>query len=179
MRLIALLRGINLGATHRVPMAELRELLTSAGHERVRTLDQSGNVVLTSTADPDSLAADLAGSISDRFGFAVPVVVRTRDELAAVLELDPLGAVAAEPKLYQVSFLAGPLPESVLATLEAADLAPERVAVHGREVYGWHPDGIQRSPLAGMLTERRLGVQVTARNWRTLTKLLALADRPD
>jgi uncharacterized protein (DUF1697 family) len=75
-----------------------------------------------------------------------------------------------------VSFLAGePDPEGV-RELEAADLGPERVEVSGREVYAWHPEGIQRSPLARLVTDKRLGVVATARNWNTVTKLLALAD---
>jgi len=176
-RRIALLRGINLGSTNRIAMADLRALLSEdLGLADVRTLLQSGNAVFTSDAAPAALERDVADAIAARLGLEVPVVVRTRDELAAVVALNPLGDVADEPKRYQVSFLAGdPDPEAV-AALEAADLAPERVAVHGREVYAWHADGIQRSPLARLITDKRLGTVATARNWNTVTKLLELAD---
>jgi len=60
--------------------------------------------------------------------------------------------------------------------LRSADIAPEQVVVSGREIYAWHPNGIQRSPLAKLLGER-LGASATARNWSTVTKPLALADR--
>jgi uncharacterized protein (DUF1697 family) len=104
------------------------------------------------------------------------VIVRSRDELAAVVELNPLGDVADDPKRYTVNFLSGE-PDAVgVREIEAADVAPERFAAHGRELYTWHPDGIQRSPLVKLITERRLGVAATARNWNTVTKLLALAD---
>jgi uncharacterized protein (DUF1697 family) len=175
-RQIALLRGINLGPHKRVSMPELRQLLTGLGYADVRTLLQSGNVVLTSSAGPATLERDLAKAIADGLGVESQVIVRTRDELAAVIELNPLGDVAADPKRYTVNFLSGePDPDGV-REIEAVDVAPERFAAHGRELYTWHPDGIQRSPLVKLLTEKRLGVAATARNWNTVTKLLALAD---
>jgi uncharacterized protein (DUF1697 family) len=175
-RQIALLRGINLGPHKRVSMPELRDLLTGLGYADVRTLLQSGNVVLTSPAAPAALERDLAEAIADGLGVESRVIVRTRDELAAVVELNPLGDVADDPKRYTVNFLSGePDPDGV-REIGAADVAPERFAAHGRELYTWHPDGIQRSPLVKLITERRLGVAATARNWNTVTKLLALAD---
>jgi uncharacterized protein (DUF1697 family) len=175
-RHIALLRGINLGPHKRVSMPELRELLTGLGYTDVRTLLQSGNVVLTSRVAPATLERDLTKAIVDSLGVESRVMVRTRDELAAVVELNPLGDVADDPKRYTVNFLSGePDPDGV-REIEAADLAPERFAAHGRELYSWHPEGIQQSPLVKLITERRLGVAATARNWNTVTKLLALAD---
>ena len=157
-------------------MHDLRSALEDAGHEDVRTLLQSGNVVLESTADPAALERDLAAPLHAAFGFEIAVLVRTRDELAEVIARDPFAGVADDPARYQVSFLSAE-PEAARAEeLERAALAPERVAVLGREVYAWHPGGLGRSELAKSITARRLGVEVTARNWRTLTKLLELAD---
>jgi uncharacterized protein (DUF1697 family) len=174
-RQVALLRGINLGARNRVSMPELRELLSGLGHEDVRTLLQSGNVVLTSEQTGEQLEQALETAIVAELGVEPRVVVRTVKEMAAVIERDPFGDVADQPKLYQVSFLSEKLAPAVKKELEAADVAPERVAVHGREIYAWHPEGIQRSPLAKLLTDRKLGVTATARNWSTVTKLLDLA----
>jgi uncharacterized protein (DUF1697 family) len=175
-RQIALLRGINLGPSRRVSMADLRALLTGHGHGDVRTLLQSGNVVLTSDDGPERLARDLEQQIADGFGMEVSVVVRTRDELAEVIERDPLGDVAADPRRYQVTFLAGELDPGRASELEEVAVAPERFVVSGREIYAWHPDGVGRSALAAQLAQRGLGVAATARNWNTVTKLLALAD---
>src|SRR2546421_4664363 len=117
---VLLLRGINLGPNRRVPMPELRRLLTDAGFEDVRTYVQSGNVVLDSELDPDELAATTSKLIGDRFGFEVPAVVRTGDELAAVLARNPLRDVVTNPKRYQVSFLSGePDPDAVAALADA------------------------------------------------------------
>jgi uncharacterized protein (DUF1697 family) len=175
-RQIALLRGINLGARNRVAMGELRELLSRLGYDDVRTLLQSGNVVLTSKAKPARLQRELEQAIASELGVGTPVVVRTRDELAEVIARDPFGKAAANPKRYQVSFLSAAPAAKVTRELEAADFAPERVVVSGREIYAWHPDGLQRSALARLLTDERLGVTATARNWNTVTKLLQLAD---
>ena len=107
MRHVALLRGINLGSRNRVAMPELRELLTGLGYGDVRTLVQSGNVVLTSRRSPARLERDLQREIAEGLGVDTPVIVRTRDELAEVVGLDPLGEVADNPKLYQVTFMVG------------------------------------------------------------------------
>jgi uncharacterized protein (DUF1697 family) len=174
-RQVVLLRGINVGAHNRVGMGPLRELLARLGHEDVRTLLQSGNVVLTSDTTGAELERSLEAAIAGELGVAPRVVVRTVDELAAVVERDPFGDLADQPKLYQVSFLSEPLAPEIERELTAADVAPERVAVHGREIYAWHPNGVQRSPLVKRLTDDKLGVAATARNWNTVTKLLELA----
>jgi uncharacterized protein (DUF1697 family) len=175
-RQIALLRGINLGSRRRVAMAELRDLLNGLGYGDVRTLLQSGNVVLTSTAAPARLERELEAQIAAGLGVDVQVIVRTRDELADVIEHNPLAGVADDPKRYQVSFLSAEPDREIVRELVAADVAPEQVAVRGREIYAWHPEGIQRSPLAKLISDPRLGVTATARNWNTVTKVLALAD---
>lgn len=175
-RQIALLRGINLGPHNRMSMPELRELLTGLGYGDVRTLLQSGNVVLDSDAPPESLAGELEKAISSGLGVQSAVVVRTRDELADVIARDPFGELVTEPKRYQVTFLAAePDPGIAERALEVA-LPSERVVLDGREIYAWHPGGLARSRLAARLADRRLGVTATARNWNTVTKLLELAD---
>jgi uncharacterized protein (DUF1697 family) len=176
-RRIVLLRGINLAGRRRVGMADLRELLAGHGYENVRTHLQSGNVVLTSGIAPDRLRTRLGRELTAGLGFDVEVVVRTRAELARVVARDPLGDAATDPSRYLVTFLAAKPAATLVRELRAADVAPERVAVSGREVYSWHPDGIQRSPLAKLLsTMGGAGATATARNWRTVTRLLELAD---
>jgi uncharacterized protein (DUF1697 family) len=174
VRQIVLLRGINLGATNRIAMPKLREAL--AEFEDVRTYLQSGNVVLTSGLRPDALAARCKRVIAGEFGLEIDVVVRSRNQLAQVVRRNPLGAVATDPKRYQVSFLAEKLPASVLRELEAAVVEPEQLVAIGRELYAWHPAGVARSKLWGRLAGKQLGVVATARNWTTVTSLLELAD---
>jgi uncharacterized protein (DUF1697 family) len=172
---IALLRGVNLGASRRVRMEALRELLTGHGHANVRTYVQSGNVVLDSTARPKQLERTLERQLAAGLGFEVDVFVRTRAELARVLERNPLAGTATDPSRYLVTFLRAAPAAKLVAQLRAVDLAPEQLAVSGREIYSWHPDGVGRSELAKRLSERSLGMTATARNWKTIEKLLVLA----
>jgi uncharacterized protein (DUF1697 family) len=176
VRQIVLLRGINLGPTRRVAMPELRTLLGEAGYGGVRTYVQSGNVVLDSESDPAQLQRDCAELISSRFGFEVPVVARTRDELAAVADRNPLGAVVTEPKRYQVSFLSQALDPAVIERLQASVVEPEALVIEEREIYAWHPEGVARSKLWNRLAGPGLGVTATARNWTTVQTLLEMAD---
>ena len=172
---VVLLRGINLAGKRTVGMAALRELLADAGYEDVQTHLQSGNVVLSSALAATKLEGELERVLAKALGFDVDVFVRTRPQLAKIVELDPLGDVADNPSRYQVSFLKTKPAAGVLKELRAADVAPEQVVVSGREIYAWHPNGVGRSPLAKLLTERKLGVSATARNWTTVVRLLELA----
>jgi uncharacterized protein (DUF1697 family) len=174
-RQIVLLRGINLAGRNRIAMPDLREALAGAGFEDVQTYVQSGNVVLTSKVKPEQTARRCEKLINERYGLDVKVVVRTRDELARVVENDPLADVAKDPKRYQVSFLDGEIDDEAVRRLEAVRAEPERLVVDGREIYAWHPAGVARSKLWALLAGKGLGVTATARNWTTVTKLLELA----
>lgn len=168
-RQIALLRGINVGGNKRVEMARLRTLLEELGYRDVRTYVNSGNVVFSG---PRRSEEHLESAIEKTFGFHVPVVLRSRDELADVVKASPFRDIASDPAKYLVVFCgAEPATE-----LDPADFAPETFRVRGREVYLWAPGGIGTSPLAKVLANKSLGEKSTARNWRTVEKLLALAD---
>jgi uncharacterized protein (DUF1697 family) len=173
--MVALLRGINLGPRNRIAMPALREALSGAGLEDVRTYVQSGNVVLESDLDPDRLTAECERVIAERFSLDIPVVVRTRDELADVVARNPLGNVVTEPKRYQVSFLSAAPHPSVIERLQAQAVPSERLVAIGRELYAWHPEGVARSKLWAALAGPKLGVKATARNWTTVTTLLEMA----
>jgi uncharacterized protein (DUF1697 family) len=176
-RHIALLRGINLGPNRRVAMADLRALCEKLGYEDVRTYVQSGNVVLTSKGSPRTVERELERAIAAELGVETDVVVRTRDELDDVVAHNPFPQAAAEdPKRLQVSFLSGKADAAFVRELARQDFGSEEFTVTGREIYAWHPDGMQRSKLARALGDKRLGVTATARNWNTVTKLLAMAD---
>jgi uncharacterized protein (DUF1697 family) len=171
------LRGINIGSTNRVAMPKLRSALEGAGFEDVATYVQSGNVVLTSRDSAAKVANAVEKLIEKEFGLKIPVVVRTRAEIAKVVERNPLGKVAKDPKRYQVSFLEKESTAALMRKLEEAAAPSERVVAHGREIYAWHPEGVARSKLWATLAGKGLGITATARNWTTVTKLLELADQ--
>jgi uncharacterized protein (DUF1697 family) len=175
-RYVALLRGINLGSRNRIAMPALREVLEEAGFEDVRTHLQSGNVVVTSGAKPDGVARTCERVIAEHFKLEIPVIVRTRADLARIVKRNPLGEVATDPKRYQVTFLAAKLGQKVVRELKEAAAPEECVVVSGKEVYAWHPKTIARSKLWNQLAGKRLGVTATSRNWATVEALLELAD---
>lgn len=168
-RQIALLRGINVGGHRTVPMSTLRALVEELGYRDVQTYVQSGNVVFTG---PKRSAKHLESALAKAFGFDVAVVLRTRDELAAIVKANPLRKIATEPSRHLVFFCEG----KPKVPFDAADFAPETFVVRGREVYLWAPDGFGRSPLAKAFAAKPPAAKTTARNWRTVEKLLALAD---
>ncbi|MGY1723358.1 DUF1697 domain-containing protein [Blastococcus sp. SYSU DS0533] len=171
-RYVALLRAVNLGATRRVSMPQLREVLTARGYGAVRTHLTSGNVLLESPLPEAELAADLSAAIAEHFALDVPVVVRTAEEMAAVLATDPLGHVATDPARYAVTFYAEPLDPERVAALPAAEGG--EYVVRGREVYVWLRDGFQHSRTAGWKWDQLLGATGTNRNWNTVRKLVEL-----
>jgi uncharacterized protein (DUF1697 family) len=173
-RQVALLRGVNIRSNRRVSMGDLRGLLEGHGYQDVRTHLQSGNVVLSSPVSGARLERALEQQLADGLGIEVEVLVRSRKQLAEVVARDPLGKVATNPSRYLVSFLRSKPPAKVVRELAAEDVAPERFVIEGREVYAWHPGGVQRSKVNKLLA-KRLGITATARNWNTVTKLLELA----
>ena len=170
---MALLRGVNVGGRNVVPMAGLRALFEETGCAGVRSYIQSGNVVFERAAPArDALAAELERAVSERFGVAPRVVLRTAPELAALVAAHPFDDGGAQT---HVAFLAEtPGPEAV-ARVEALDVAPDEVVVAGSDVYLRFPDGYANARVTAAVLERVLGVPGTARNWRTVTTLAALA----
>jgi uncharacterized protein (DUF1697 family) len=173
------LRGINLGTARRIAMADLRAAVIDAGYEDVRTLLASGNLVLRSTRSPENLADHLERVIEERFGLRIPVAVRTEQELAEVVALNPLKQVVTDPARYVVTFFDRPVPADALAVLDGVDLRGDRFQTHGRELYAWTPDGISRSQASdalakhGSRTAAARAARVSGRNWNTVTKVLA------
>jgi uncharacterized protein (DUF1697 family) len=176
-RYAVLLRGINVGRAHRVPMAELRELLTAEGHAGVATLLQSGNVVLDAAAPAEGLAPAVERALAERFGFAIPVVVRSVEDLLAVVARDPLRAVATDPTRYVVSFFAGAVPPELEERLGAVDPVDDEYRIEGRELFVWCPHGQLQSPVSAALAKHRGDPVGTARNWATVLKIADLLQR--
>jgi uncharacterized protein (DUF1697 family) len=169
---IALLRGINVGGSRKIHMADLRDIFAAAGCEDVGSYIQSGNVVFThAVADTEQLAAGLERRIEGETGFDVPVILRTARAWEGVVEQNPYPD--AEPTALHVVFLAQPPATDAAAAFDADRFVPEKFTVVGREVYLHLPDGMGHAKLPPALPLIR-GVG-TARNWRTVLKLAELS----
>jgi uncharacterized protein (DUF1697 family) len=169
---VALLRGVNVGGSGRVPMKELRELFELLGFEDVRTLIQSGNVIFRAAKMPSP--STLQAAIAERFQITSPVVLRTSSELVKIIRNDPFGD--ADQAFLHVGFMVAPVPAPELAALDVERFAPEQIVASGTEVYFHLPRGIGNSKLASYVN-RRLGGSMTIRNWNTVTTLAELSAR--
>jgi uncharacterized protein (DUF1697 family) len=173
---VALLRGINLGPRNKIAMADLRGLVEGLGHRDVRTHILSGNAIFTSSRRSiPRLETGISRAIRKRFGFDIAVLVRTRDELAKVVAGNPFEAAHDEPSKCFAIFLSEDPPKAKLDALDPATYAPDEIRLGDRVIYAWLPNGVQGSKVLGLLTDKRLGVTTTNRNWNTTTKLLELA----
>ncbi|WP_217213383.1 DUF1697 domain-containing protein [Streptomyces sp. AC550_RSS872] len=173
----ALLRGINVGGSRRVPMAELRTLLTGLGHGGVRTYLQSGQAVFTADhGDEDSLAAELTSAIEKQFGFAVDVIVRDHAYLRAIADNCPFPAAELEPKQLHVTYFSAPVDADRFAEIDQPACLPEEFRLGDRALYLYAPNGLGRSRLSEILSRPRLtkGLIATSRNWNTVVKLVEM-----
>jgi uncharacterized protein (DUF1697 family) len=171
-RWVALLRGVNVGGRNRVPMAELRRVLADTGCEDVSTYIQSGNVVFRCGGRRAALARELEAAIAAAFGVPSRVVLRSGQELRALVDAHPFGTDTSHT---YVTFLAEKPKRAALARLAELDVAPDRYELVGGDVVVQYPNGVQGSKLTTALLERQLGVAGTNRNWRTVTRLAELA----
>lgn len=175
---IALLRGINVGGNRILPMADLRKLLESLKFQQVKTYIQSGNAVFqTRSTDKNKLSSTIAKAIEAQFGFLVPVLVLELTELERAINEVPFATKGLDPKTVHLFFLAASVKNPDLDSLEELKGKRERFELKQQVFYLLAPDGIARSKLATRL-EKTLGVDATARNWRTICKIQELATKP-
>ena len=171
---VALFRGINVGGKHILPMQGLRDLLAALGCENVRTYIQSGNAAFSSSSDAGALAESIQKAINEDFGFAPQVLLLTADRLRAIAAGNPFPEAEQTPKYLHVWFLTEKPESPDMAALENLKAPGEQFVLSEDAFYLHAPDGIGSSRLAAKV-DRHLGVATTARNWRTISKLIELA----
>ena len=173
-RYVVLPRGINVGAHNRVPMAQLRSKLEDQGYSDVVTVLQSGNVIVSTRSEsPREVVGAMERLLREGFDVNVRCMVRTADQIRAVIEHNPLAEVVTNPSRYLVNFLAEEPGPELVAEILGEDHNPEVIAIAGAEAYIWLPDGVARMTLSYRYLEKRLGVVATARNWNTVEKIAA------
>lgn len=172
---IALLRGINVGSSKRIPMADLRALCTGLGWRDVRTYIQSGNVIFSADAEPPALEGGLERALEEQFDMRVPVVVRSARRWSDYVRSNPFPeASRAMPNLVMLALSKSPPQASAVelirerATVERVERAEDALWIH-------FAAGSGRSKVTPALLDRSAGSPVTTRNWRTVMKLAQLA----
>ncbi len=173
---VALLRGINVGGKHKMPMKELVEVCSAAKCRNVRTYIQSGNVVFTAPANvAKGLALSLARNIEARFGFPVPVVLRSHEQLAQVARNNPFLKAGKPEATLHVSFLADEPAAEAIAKLDPNRSPGDEFRVIGSEIYFCFPNGAGNTKLTSSYLDSRLKTVGTTRNWATVLKLVEMS----
>lgn len=174
-RYVALFGSINVGG-NRLKMADLRAAFEAEGFANVETVVASGNVLFDHPERPDEgLEEKLGLMMHDRFGMKSAALVRSRDALAAAIVENPFGA-DGEEKFVHTLFVDGSIEEEAFARLQSDHRGPERIAMGDRALHIDYVQGAGESKLVGAFIERRLGRKGTARNLRSMKRILAKMD---
>lgn len=171
---IAFLRGI--GGRYTLPSKTFIELLENIGAKDAQTYIATGNAVFRSrTSDRQRLAGKLQSAINEERGFAPEILLLTPDELALAIKRNPWPEAENEPTTLHLSFLSSVPTNPDIAKLDTLQANDERFVLDGTVFYLHAPNGVGRSKLFARI-EKSMGVWCTARNWRTVSKVMDLAD---
>ena len=174
---IALFRGINVGGKNKLPMKDLVATLENVGCQDVATYIQSGNAVFRSGEQDASLLAEkITAAIREQNGFEPRVLLLASEEMERVMRSNPFPESESEPKTLHLYFLSAPPERPDLGALKGIKGDRERFVLGDGVFYLQAPDGIGRSKLAAN-AEKLLGVPTTARNWRTISKVMELVNQ--
>ena len=175
---ISFLRAVNVGGHAVIKMDALRSLYEALKFKDVHTYVQSGNVVFrTDEKDLAKLTKRIQGAIAKKFGLTPGVMLRTTAEMRSIVARNPFSKrEGIEPNKLHVSFLGAQLEPTACELLNALPLAVEEIVPSGRELFIYFPNGAGKSKLPWAKVERICGMPGTARNWNSVTKLLAMAE---
>lgn len=175
---IALLRGINVSGQKIIKMEILRKVLMELDLENISTYIQSGNLLFESKiADSRRLENMIATKIKAHFGFDIPTVVLTLEELRAVVKKNPyVKENLANPTQPYVAFLSGVPALSDIEILGRIDFQNDRFHVIGKTIYLHYANSAGKTKLSNGMIENKLKIKSTSRNWKTVLKLIELSE---
>ncbi len=173
---VALLRGVNVGKGHRVPMAGLKLMLEGLGYSAVKTLLNSGNAVFVSTGRSQARhAALIADALQETYGVSTPVIVKSAAEIQTIIDDQPIAPPEAQHSRFLVAFAQEQSALQALEPLRSLAEEPERLVITPHAAYLHAPAGLLESKVGKALVGKP-GRDVTTRNWATVLKLGALLD---
>lgn len=171
---IAFFRGINVGGNHLLPMKALAALLETIGCHDAKTYIQSGNVIFRSPeSNPVKLAEKTGVEIGKNYGFQPQILILSAGDLKQAALSNPFPHAEALPTSLHLYFLAEKPVKANLEGLNKAKIESESFVLGEKVFYLHAPDGFGRSKLAAS-AEKLIGVPATARNWRTVSKMLEM-----
>lgn len=178
MKYIALLRGINIGRKNRIKMADLKELFELMNFKNTKTYLQSGNVIFEHNLDnTEKIASEIEKELIKTYEFPVNVIIRTKNELEDVINSNPfIKEDNAEIDKLHVTFLHEMPDKGTVLDLDMKKSENEKFKIIGKEIYLYLPNGYARTKLNNNIFEKKLNTITTTRNWKTVNKLLELAN---
>ena len=172
---VALLRGINVGGKHKLPMSDLVSMFDKAGCSRAQAYIQSGNVIFRASKSCAAVVPSaIAKAVAAKHGFEVPVITRSAAELAAVVGKNPFLRAGVNLDFLHVMFLADKPARGQIAALDPDRSPPDAIEVQGCEIYLRCPNGAARTKFTNAYFDAKLETTSTMRNWRTVQKLAEL-----
>ncbi|NJL15352.1 MAG: DUF1697 domain-containing protein [Microscillaceae bacterium] len=171
--MIAFLRGINIGSHYKVPMALLKEEMIKLGFSKVHTFLNTGNIVFASEqARSDTLNTLLETHLQKVFGFSIPVMLRTEEEITALVQANPFREVLMHPALRcYVSFLKYEVPTEAATSWQSPDQSFRVLSIREKAIFSVLDLRLSQTPKGMDALEKRFGKDITTRNWNTLLKI--------
>jgi uncharacterized protein (DUF1697 family) len=175
MKYVAFLRGINVGGHNKIKMETLRETFAALQFENVKTYINSGNVIFETAKTADNkLAAKIEKAIQSEFLLPVKVMVRTMSEIEEIIKNNPFAGQFENDKDLHVLFLDEELPAEKRELLLSNNNENEMFAVGHREIFCLLRVSVLDSLLGKDYVGKKLKISATARNWRTVNKILEM-----
>jgi uncharacterized protein (DUF1697 family) len=173
MKYVAFLRGINVGGKNKIKMETLREILGALGFQNVRTYINSGNVIFETAENVDKeFAANIESAIEKEFGLKIKTIVRTIDEIENIVKNNPFAGQFENDKELHVFFLDEELPAEKREFLLSNNRENEQYFVRNKEIFCLLRVSVLNSLMSKDYIGKKLKVSATARNWRTVNKIL-------
>ncbi len=175
MKYVAFLRGINVGGKNKIKMETLREVCSSLGFENVKTYINSGNVIFeTRKTENKKLAAKIESAIEKEFSLSIKVIVRSILEIEEIVKNNPFVGQFEDDKDLHVFFLDEEMPDEKREMLLANNNENEQFAVFSQEIFCLLRVSVLDSLIGKDYIAKKLKISSTARNWRTVNKVLEL-----
>jgi uncharacterized protein (DUF1697 family) len=177
---VSFLRGVNMTGHNAIRMADLAELYRIIGLAKPETFIQSGNVVFEADRDTpaDLMAVSIEKAISEKYGYDVPVMIRTSRELRDILAFNPyVSEENYDPLKMAVIFLRNSVNEEQVQKVAGLDYPPDKFFINGSEIYTFCPGGFGKTKIYTNFFERKMKVRGTARSLKTIQAVLELAEK--
>lgn len=176
---ITMLRGVNMTGHNTIKMTRLADMFRQLGYTDAETYIQSGNIVFTChNGDIDDVSSGIRKSVLSEFNLNIAVIIRTLDEMKKIISANPfMEEPDFDPSKMAVLFLEFRPSEEQILKVAGIDYPPDKFRINGSEIYIYCPDGFGKTKLYTNFFEAKMKVTGTARNWRTVNKLIDMAEK--